>query len=112
MVQLRFEDAKRFPDELKKVEERRKAIARSEGLAELRVFRNAQIGHTLRDEPPPTTYHSIPLLIDDLFEFLESAFRLCGDARWIGQASKKRMNLWANEFWDCVESGARARSEA
>lgn len=111
MLQLRPIHKDRRADELKAVEEKRKAVIKHNSLAELRVFRNSEIGHSLRQEPPATAYHSIPVLIDQLFDFLDATFKLCGDARWIGQMTTKKMNSLASEFWNCVELGAQIRSD-
>lgn len=110
MRQLRSEFATGQPEGLKILDDKRRAIAKSEYLAELRVIRNVYIGHLLREEPPPTTYYSIPQLIDGLTGFLEASFQLCGDARWIGQMTSKKKTKLATEFWDCLEAGAQVRS--
>lgn len=110
MIDIRSVFAAHNPSEVKTIDAIRKAISKSSALSEMRVFRNNQLGHILRNETPPTGYQAIPILIDDLLRFLDAAFKICGDARWIGQPTKSRMDRLAIEFWDCIEDGAEARA--
>jgi hypothetical protein len=112
MIAIRSTFKDRYPEEIKKLEQLRKAILKFEPLAEIRTFRNNQLGHTLRHETPPTGYKDIPVIVENLIDFLEAAFKLCGDARWIGQISKSRMTKLSNEFWNCLEDGASARTKS
>lgn len=110
MIGIRSELSARHPSEVKTIDAIRKSISKSASLTEMRVFRNNQLGHILRHETPQTGYQAIPLLINDLLGFLDAAFKICGDARWIGQPTKSRMDRLAIEFWDCIEDGAKART--
>lgn len=99
---LRGKDLQRCRD----LDEKRKNIIKSAELAELKTFRNSQIGHILRNEAPPTKYKSIPVLIDLVSDLLNDIFSEFGYSDYIGKSFNAKKIKRAVEFWNCVERGA------
>lgn len=97
------------PEKVKEFDATRKSILKSTGLAELRTFRNNQLGHTLRLQTPQTAYTTIPVLINQISGLLSGAFFLFGYPRWIGQPTGNSFEKSAQRFWDRIELGLKSQ---
>jgi len=92
---------------VKEFDATRKSLLKSASLADLRTFRNNQLGHTLRHQTPQTVYAPIPVLINTISDLLSEAFFLFGYPRWIGQPTINSFEGSAIRFWDRVEIGLK-----